>query len=100
MFSRRTSWSREESALAQAERAARRDPRFIDLTLSNPTKAGVRALGVEPILGVSMPYEPAPLGLAAARGEIAAYYARRGVEVDPDRVVVVSSTAMKRASDR
>ncbi len=97
MFARRTSWPQQPSRWARAvERARREYPDLIDLTPSNPTRAGLAypaaldaALGST---GVGV-YEPHPLGLASARQAVSALYARRGVPVDPERVALVASTS-------
>jgi aspartate/methionine/tyrosine aminotransferase len=73
-----------------------RVPSFIDLTESNPTRAG---FAYPPGLLASLTseqgltYEPAPLGLPAARGAVAADYGRRGVSISADRVVITASTS-------
>jgi alanine-synthesizing transaminase len=69
---------------------------LIDLTLTNPTAAGITY--PETILDDlanprSLRYEPAALGLAAAREAIACDCARNGIKVAPDRVVLTSSTS-------
>jgi len=73
-----------QNALAQAL-AARTAP-YIDLTLSNPTAAGL------PVPAVALPaaprYEPDPRGLRAAREAVAAYQG-----VSADRVILASSTS-------
>lgn len=68
----------------------------IDLTESNPTRTGFdypadllaplgRARGLA--------YTPAPLGIADARRAVAADYARQGIPVSPDRIVLTASTS-------
>jgi alanine-synthesizing transaminase len=75
-------------------RAAGRHP--LDLTLTNPTRAGfdyppdlLQALASRDALT----YDPEPLGLPAARRAVAADYFRRGIGVHPDRVVLTASTS-------
>ncbi len=71
--------------------------RIFDLTLSNPTAAGFdypeasirQALSRERILR----YQPDPKGLMEARKAVSQYYLRRGLEVDPDRLLLTSSTS-------
>jgi len=69
---------------------------LIDLTESNPTRAGFTypADLLEP-LGRSggLDYKPEPLGSVEARRAIAADYARQGIPVSPDRIVLTASTS-------
>jgi hypothetical protein len=68
----------------------------LDLTVSNPTRVG---LVYPPSLlaplgdGAGLSYAPEPLGLALARAAASAEYARRGVLVPPERVVMTASTS-------
>lgn len=86
--------NRLNAALAE-RRAAGRE--VLDLTLSNPTRAGL-AYPCEEILGVladgrSLTYEPTPRGLAAAREAIAAHHALHGQAADPERMLLAGSTS-------
>ena len=70
--------------------------RVLDLTESNPTRVGlsyppeiVRAFEDPRILA----YEPAPAGALSAREAVAAYYAARGHEVGPERILLTASTS-------
>jgi alanine-synthesizing transaminase len=87
----------DTNALTRAlrDRRARGDA-VIDLTVSNPTRVGLpypstltAALG-DP---AALVYEPAPLGLEAARAAIAADYQRRGAAVGADQVVLTASSS-------
>lgn len=97
MFSARTSWDRTENALAVAlERARAAGRALVDLTESNPTRAGIADLA--PLLAeLGHPraalYEPAPLGHPSARRAVAGYYRDRGVSVGAERVVLSASTS-------
>ena len=69
---------------------------FIDLTASNPTRAGIpypddllRLLSAP----ASLDYDPHPLGLLSAREAVAADHARRNAVVDPAHVVLSASTS-------
>lgn len=97
MFSRRVPATFEPNAVSRAVRQANAGGRPIrDLTLSNPTKAGFAyppALLAPLAVPEALTYEPSPLGLPAAREAIARDYARRGVAVRPDRIVLTSSTS-------
>jgi aspartate/methionine/tyrosine aminotransferase len=95
MFSVRVPANREPNRLAAAlARAAHRD--VIDLTLSNPTRAGfdypaglVAALARPDALR----YCPEPFGLRDAREAVARIYARRGLAIDPTRIILTASTS-------
>ncbi|MEW6754850.1 MAG: pyridoxal phosphate-dependent aminotransferase [Candidatus Latescibacterota bacterium] len=97
MFSRRSSWDLRANRLTAAlEARRRRGARLVDLTLSNPTRAGLpypgqfrRALDAAD----ASRYEPEPCGLAVARQAVSQYYAGRGVTVSPQQVVLTSSTS-------
>lgn len=96
-FSARTEWNTEESelALAHRRRLAAGLP-IADLTASNPTRCGFAYEGQ--LLGVlndqrALDYDPQPLGLLQAREAVCAYYADHGVRVEPDRVVLTTSTS-------
>ena len=68
----------------------------IDLTLSNPTRAGFAYPPglLEPLSHAdALRYEPHPLGLPSARQAVSDEFARRGVDVAPDRVVLTASTS-------
>jgi alanine-synthesizing transaminase len=97
MLSRRLPPHADTNALTRAiaERRAAGRP-IVDLTESNPTRAGfryppdlLRALASE----AGLRYEPHPFGLASAREAIARDHARRGVAIDPDHVVLAASTS-------
>ncbi len=87
-----------ESRFAKAIREARASGRRLyDLTVSNPTVCGfcydvegiLRALGD----GRAMTYDPDPRGMLSAREAVAEYYRDHGAEVDPDAVVMTTSTS-------
>jgi alanine-synthesizing transaminase len=74
---------------------ARRAP-FIDLTLSNPTRAGLDYPDdlLTPLANRrGLTYAPSPLGALDARRAVAADYARQGVRVDADRIALTASTS-------
>jgi hypothetical protein len=97
MFSRRFHWDFRTNRLTQALEAMRRDgARILDLTESNPTRAGfeypleiVRAFD-DPRMLV---YEPSPAGAAEARQAVASYYAARGERVETGRILLTASTS-------
>jgi aspartate/methionine/tyrosine aminotransferase len=80
-------------AVRRARSAGRR---LLDLTSANPTHAGFSyPAGLLDGLATpaSLRYDPEPLGLRAAREAVAADYARRGVSIDPERIVLTASTS-------
>lgn len=69
---------------------------LIDLTVTNPTAVGIEYPGdvLDPLAsGEGLNYRPEPFGLRAARRAVAADYARRGISVAEDRIVLTASTS-------
>ncbi|HXW05635.1 MAG TPA: pyridoxal phosphate-dependent aminotransferase [Vicinamibacterales bacterium] len=70
--------------------------RLLDLTITNPTRAGFH---YEPDLlsgfasSAGLTYSPSPLGQREAREAVSADFARRGVTVQANRVVLTASTS-------
>src|SRR5271169_7050009 len=97
MFSSRTRWDRRENRISAALRARREAGlEILDLTETNPTKAGLRA--PEDILAPlsrreGLGYSPEPKGMAAARESIAALLGRSGVTASAERIVLTASTS-------
>ena len=98
MFSRRLNWPYPPNRLSQLlDEKRRRAARLLDLTESNPTRAGlpypadalVAALADPGVAG----YEPSPRGLAPARAAVAGDAARRGRAIPPDRIVLTAGTS-------
>jgi alanine-synthesizing transaminase len=93
-FSSRTPEDLTPTRLARVR--ARCEPVPYDLTVSNPTLVGIAypedllAPLAEP---AGLTYTPDPRGLPAARAAVAGEYARQGVAVDPDRIVLAASTS-------
>jgi aspartate/methionine/tyrosine aminotransferase len=81
-------------ALAR-HRAARRS--LLDLTPSNPTRAGLPYDGDAIRDAIAPPgalvHEPSPFGLEAARRAASSAFGERGVSVDPARIVLTASTS-------
>src|SRR5664279_1135798 len=98
MFSDRTGWNlatnRYTDALAQYRQAG---GELLDLTASNPTNIGFsyREAEISQALSHSniFSYEPVAKGIRSAREAIACYYAEKGSEVDPDDLVLTTSTS-------
>jgi len=69
---------------------------LIDLTQSNPTRAGFDYPHdlLAPLSDArGLVYEPQPFGMREAREAVAADYARRGLTVAADRIVLTASTS-------
>jgi alanine-synthesizing transaminase len=98
MFSSRLHWDLRPNRLAQVLEAARRQgAEILDLTESNPTRAGF-SYPADQILGSlsdarGIFYEPEPAGMRAARAAVADYYSARGFAVDPSRIFITASTS-------
>ena len=96
MRSRRLEWDPAENALAALSRAASARG-ALDLTETNPTRVGLpyphQAIAAALARAPIATYDPAPLGQAPARAAVAADYARAGVTVDPERVVLTASSS-------
>lgn len=92
MFSARTGWSRAPSRLAEL---SGRGVSLLDLTESNPTRAGFESTELVALLGDArgVRYRPEPRGTASAREAVSRYYEERGHSVDPDSVVLCASTS-------
>ena len=99
MFSDRTSWRLSSNALAQAIAEARSSGRTIlDLTVSNPTEAGVRPDAGMVLAALANPaamhYDPQPRGLLSARQAVCRYYREsHRVEVNPEHLILTTSTS-------
>jgi len=97
-LSSRLDWNLRPNRLAELLESQRRaGVAILDLTESNPTRAGF-SYPVDEILAAfadrrSLLYEPAPAGLAPAREAVAAYYASRGQAVEAERILLTASTS-------
>ncbi|MCU1224499.1 MAG: aminotransferase class [Edaphobacter sp.] len=87
-----------ESGFAAAIREARAaGRRLLDLTVANPTVCGF-AYDAERILGAlgsvaALTYDPDPRGMRSAREAVAGYYSDHQARIDPDAVVLTTSTS-------
>jgi len=98
VFSTRLPWERPENPLSRAESARRASGLpLADLTESNPTRVAIPYpdAGLREALAAAAaePYQPAPLGLGAARLAVAADYRSHGVTVGADRLVLTASSS-------
>lgn len=97
MFSSRTRWDRTANRLSTllAERR-RAGAALLDLTESNPTRAGLLA-PADVLAPLSEPtclvYDPEPAGAMTAREAVATDYRRRGFDVGPGRIVLSASSS-------
>jgi alanine-synthesizing transaminase len=98
MFSRRTNWTISPNRFTVAiEEVRASGGEFIDLTISNPTRAGIQ-YDAAAILDAlrnegSLDYDPQPKGLLEAREAVAEYYVARGEQVNAESLVLTSGTS-------
>jgi alanine-synthesizing transaminase len=98
MFSRRTGWTLTPNLFTRAQQELQAQGReVIDLTISNPTRARLHydAAAILEALNnpKAMDYDPQPKGLRSARESVASYYRERHGEVDPESVILTTSTS-------
>lgn len=98
VFSSRLKWDSPPNPLAALlEEKRRAGARLLDLSESNPTRAGFEYPGEEILAALAdaraLRYDPAPRGLEPAREAVSEYYAQRGVTVDSSRILLTASTS-------
>jgi alanine-synthesizing transaminase len=100
MFSDRTNWKLTRNRLTEAlEEVKSSGARVLDLTTSNPTRAGLRYDDARILQSLAsshaMDYDPQPKGLLTAREAVAGYYRQEhGVRgFDPEKLVLTTSTS-------
>lgn len=97
MFSNRLPADLTPNRMAQALERVRAEGRpILDLTESNPTRAGFAYPDdlLRPLADPrGLTYVPSPLGLLEARRAAAAEYERRGLAVPPEHIVLTASTS-------
>jgi aspartate/methionine/tyrosine aminotransferase len=100
MFSDRTSWKLTRNRLTEAlEEVTSSGVRVLDLTISNPTRAGLRYDDSRILQSLAsrrcMDYDPQAKGLPVARAAVADYYqTEHGIHhLDPDRLILTTSTS-------
>src|SRR6266704_4023158 len=99
MFSRRTDWKLTPNHFTEAQReiaAAGRE--VFDLTISNPTRAGLRYDEELILKSLANPkaldYDPQSKGLRSARESVATYYRDpHALDIDPESLVLTTSTS-------
>jgi alanine-synthesizing transaminase len=98
MFSSRLRWNLQPNPVARliAEKRAR-GARILDLTESNPTRAGFEYSAHEILTSLastdSLDYDPNPAGMLRARESVARYYGDTGQETCATRVLLTASTS-------
>jgi alanine-synthesizing transaminase len=97
MFSDRVDYGLKRNRLAQAVDTMRRARKpYIDLTESNPTRAGFHYPPdlLQPLAQPrALTYEPSPLGIREARESVSREYARQQIDIRSDRIVLTASTS-------
>lgn len=97
MFSTRSAHPAGPNPLTEAYLRVKPPITPLDLACFNPVSSGIAPDPgpVQAALAHAMeaPYRPEPFGGRAAREAVAAYYAARGLAVNPDSIVLLSSTA-------
>ena len=100
MYSDRTNWKLTRNRLSEAlEEVTSSGARVLDLTISNPTRAGLHYDDSRILQSLasprSMEYDPQPKGLPAARAAVADYYQTgHGIHrLDPERLILTTSTS-------
>ncbi len=100
MFSDRTNWKLTRNRLTEAlEEVRSSGARVLDLTLSNPTRAGMHYDEARILKALASPqamdYDPQPKGLSVARAAVAAYYRTvHGLsDFDSKRLILTTSTS-------
>ena len=100
MFSQRTNWRLSPNSLTLAIEEARASGReILDLTVSNPTEAGILPDSEIVLAALANPegmhYDPQPRGLLGARQAVCRYYreAHEVFDLDPERLILTTSTS-------
>jgi alanine-synthesizing transaminase len=100
MFSDRTNWKLKRNRLTEAlEEVRSSGAGVLDLTLSNPTRAGLHYDDLRILQSLASPqamdYDPQPKGLPSARSAVAAYYQTLPGfhHFDPERLILTTSTS-------
>ena len=102
MFSERTNWRLSRNRFTQAiEDARAAGKQILDLTISNPTRIGLKYDSDAIVAAVSsakmLDYDPQAKGLLHARQAVAACYGGQGaadnLAIDPENIVLTTSTS-------
>jgi alanine-synthesizing transaminase len=97
MFSSRLHWDVRPNRLTRLlEERRRAGAPILDLTESNPTHAAIEYPPEIPRAFEDprmMTYDPAPAGARSVREAVSRYYASRGQDVPPERILLTASTS-------
>jgi len=99
MFSNRTNWKLTRNRLTETlEELRSRGAHVLDLTISNPTRAGLNYDAPQLLQSLASPqamdYDPQPRGLPSARAAVAVYYrTTHRTHLDPERLILTTSTS-------
>ena len=98
MLSQRSAHDPRPNALTLALDGARaRGGEVLDLTVSNPTGAGIPYAGEAIVRAFADPhilaYAPEPFGLRSAREAVACDLRAAGASVEPDHILLTASTS-------
>jgi alanine-synthesizing transaminase len=100
MFSQRTAWRLTHNRFTEAQREmTAAGGEVLDLTISNPTRAGLRYDEESILKSLANPkalaYDPQPKGLRSAREAVAVYYRDQhaALDFDPESLVLTTSTS-------
>ena len=99
MFSDRTNWKLTPNRFTQALEEVRTSGiNVVDLTVSNPTRAGLHydVAAILPALSSAraIDYDPQSKGLLHARQAVADYYGeQQGAAIDPEKLILTTSTS-------
>ena len=98
VFAQRTNWQLAPNRVAQAlQRLRSAGAEILDLTESNPTRCGLRYHQPQILSALANPeslgYSPDPNGLHSARHAVAAYYQEHASPIDPESIVLTTSTS-------
>ncbi len=100
MFSDRTNWKLSQNRFTVAlEQAHASGVKVLDLTRSNPTRAGLNFDGASILQALASPraldYDPQSKGLREARQAVAGYYRDEHAvnDLDPEQIVLTTSTS-------
>jgi alanine-synthesizing transaminase len=99
MFSNRTNWKLSRNRLTEAlDEVKASGAHVLDLTLSNPTRAGLQYDESRILQSLASPqsldYDPQPKGVLNARAAVAGYYqAQHALPLDPENIILTTSTS-------
>lgn len=98
MFAERTEWDMSQNEITLAiEKLKQSSVEIFDLTRSNPTRCGYTF--PEDVIfqafakSENLIYDPQSQGMRSAREAVSAYYASKGIPVDPDNIFLTASTS-------